>query len=380
MRARIFYIAIILFVFISIEGISIQQSENNDTTLEVLNLKTQDIIWDIQFSINLTEGTGAEFDGSYFYVTSSLTNFISKYDTAGTLIDTFSVPGVSNLSDITFDGTYMYGGTGSIIIYQMDFITKTLIGTITTPINVRYIAYDEYNDAFWVGSWSDPLVLVTRSGVLLNSFNIGLTFITGTAYDNITSGGPYLWIFDRGVSIPGPQLIHQFHIPSSSFTGLTHDVLSDVGIGQPNAGAGGLFSTADFIQGTFSLGGILIGSPTILFVYELLNPTPVKLINPSANNPSRFILQQNYPNPFNPSTKIKYSIPSVTLRRAQSDFFVSLKVYDVLGNEVATLVNEEKPVGNYEVEFNSATLPSGIYFYQLKAGEFISTKKMLLLK
>ena len=179
---------------------------------------------------------------------------------------------------------------------------------------------------------------------------------------------------------PCPQLLHQFHISSSSFTGLTHDVLSDVGIGQPNAGAGGLFSTADFIQGTFSLGGILIGSPTILFVYELLNPTSVELINPSANNPSRFILQQNYPNPFNPSTKIRYSIPSVTLRQAQSDFFVSLKVYDVLGNEVTTLVNEIKSAGTYEVEFDGSGLPSGIYFYQLKADSFIETKKMILLK
>ncbi|MCW8961279.1 MAG: T9SS type A sorting domain-containing protein, partial [Ignavibacteriaceae bacterium] len=94
---------------------------------------------------------------------------------------------------------------------------------------------------------------------------------------------------------------------------------------------------------------------------------------------------QNYPNPFNPSTKIKYTVPSVTLRQAQSDIVVTLKVYDILGREIATLVNEEKPAGEYEVEFNSHSgevrnLPSGIYFYQLQAGDFISTKKMILLK
>ncbi len=59
---------------------------------------------------------------------------------------------------------------------------------------------------------------------------------------------------------------------------------------------------------------------------------------------------------------------------------VTLKVYDVLGNEIATLVNEEKPAGNYEVEFNATNLPSGIYFYQLNAGSFIETKKMLMIK
>lgn len=96
--------------------------------------------------------------------------------------------------------------------------------------------------------------------------------------------------------------------------------------------------------------------------------------------PITFSLYQNYPNPFNPSTKIKYSIPSVTLRQAKSDIHVSLKVYDILGNEIATLVNEEKPAGTYEVTWYAEGLPSGVYFYQLKAGEFVSTKKMLLLK
>ena len=93
-----------------------------------------------------------------------------------------------------------------------------------------------------------------------------------------------------------------------------------------------------------------------------------------------YSLEQNYPNPFNPSTKIKYTIPSVTLRQAQSDILVSLKVFDVLGNEVAILVNEFKPAGDYNIDFTAASLPSGVYFYQLKAGEFIQTRKMLLLK
>lgn len=104
------------------------------------------------------------------------------------------------------------------------------------------------------------------------------------------------------------------------------------------------------------------------------------VVDEGAPLPQEYNLLQNYPNPFNPTTKIKYSIPSVTLRQAQSDIRVALKVYDILGREVATLVNEEKPEGEYEVEFNAANLPSGIYFYQLRAGEFTETKKMVLLK
>jgi photosystem II stability/assembly factor-like uncharacterized protein len=85
-----------------------------------------------------------------------------------------------------------------------------------------------------------------------------------------------------------------------------------------------------------------------------------------------FNLFQNYPNPFNPKTSIQYTVSGRQ--------FISLKVYDLLGSEVATLVNEEKQSGNYEIEFDASSLTSGIYFYQLKAGEYIQTKKMILLK
>lgn len=95
---------------------------------------------------------------------------------------------------------------------------------------------------------------------------------------------------------------------------------------------------------------------------------------------NEFRLEQNYPNPFNPSTKIKYTIPSIIASGTKQSQFVSLKVYDVLGNEVATLVNEEKPVGVYEVVFNSSDLSSGVYMYKLIAGSFTDTKKMIVLK
>ena len=87
---------------------------------------------------------------------------------------------------------------------------------------------------------------------------------------------------------------------------------------------------------------------------------------------TEFSLEQNYPNPFNPTTSIKYAISSKQ--------FAQLKIYDILGNEVTTLVNEEKPAGNYEVNFDASKFSSGVYFYQLKAGNFISTKKMILLR
>jgi len=85
-----------------------------------------------------------------------------------------------------------------------------------------------------------------------------------------------------------------------------------------------------------------------------------------------FSLSQNYPNPFNPTTTITYKIPN--------ENFVTLKIYNSLGEEITTLVNEVKQAGNYTVEFNGSSLPSGVYFYRLIAGNFVASKKMILMR
>jgi photosystem II stability/assembly factor-like uncharacterized protein len=107
------------------------------------------------------------------------------------------------------------------------------------------------------------------------------------------------------------------------------------------------------------------------------NPDSVTTIVKSEDKVYQFALMQNYPNPFNPLTKIKYSIPvAQTLLSVQ----VQLKVYDILGKEVTVLVNKEQETGEYEVEWNASNIPSGVYFYTLRAGEFTTTKKLILLR
>jgi hypothetical protein len=104
----------------------------------------------------------------------------------------------------------------------------------------------------------------------------------------------------------------------------------------------------------------------------ILNLTPSSVDENQENALDDYILYNNYPNPFNPSTKIKYSVPQTSQ--------VQIKVFDILGKEIETLVNEEKPSGTYELTWNTVNLPSGIYFYQIRAGNFIATKKMVLMK
>ena len=170
-----------------------------------------------------------------------------------------------------------------------------------------------------------------------------------------------------------------------------------------NTGAGSLSSITDLGDGTYEAtitAPIAVGSDTVsaivisgtdtvsIFwkaIVTYVNPVSV---NENPKSPDRFYLYQNSPNPFNPTTIIKYTIPTVIASEAKQSQFVTLKVYDVLGNEVTTLVNEEKPAGIYEVEFDAEKLPSGVYFYKLQTGNpstisvqgFVDTKKMILLK
>jgi hypothetical protein len=440
----------------------------------------QESMWDLMLSFDVTAlsgaagNAGAEWDGAYFYSTRWASNLIHKYNSTGTaLIEEFSIPGVSNLRDLAFDGTYMYGGAASNTIYQMDFNTKTLIGTISSPVAVRFIAYDEEADAFWVGNWNDNPTLVSRSGTTLASFSTGLAGQYGAAYDNVTAVGPYLYIFNQGSGAGTPQIIHQFEISTGTATSVMHDVTLEF----PAAAgiAGGLFSMFDWQVGNFTLGGLLQGTPDNMFVYDPApcsipppyNPSPIDgaenisvnlsqlswhfyfnetevttelyfgidlynlilvqsgaldstwnidpsylplgyyttyywqvlevvpncntwgplwhftteqipvLVTDTITLPLDYALEQNYPNPFNPSTVIRFQIPG----QARNDnVLVTLKVYDVLGREVTTLVNEEKEAGRYEVEFNAASLPSGIYFYRMEAGTFVDVKKMIVIK
>lgn len=121
----------------------------------------------------------------------------------------------------------------------------------------------------------------------------------------------------------------------------------------------------------YSLHGDDIASPVNVITLtrsEFDNTTKVKLNYIQTN----FELDQNYPNPFNPSTKINFSIPS--------NNYVSLKIFDMIGREIETLIHKEKSQGNYEIEFNAPNLSSGVYFYRIQAGDFVETKKMLLLR
>ncbi len=136
------------------------------------------------------------------------------------------------------------------------------------------------------------------------------------------------------------------------------------------------YNSTSWVCGTKNLWSI---GKTVGVIYKYTDSIASGVSRYGNNLPITFSLSQNFPNPFNPTTKIKYSI-AVETGHAPSLQYIQLKVYDILGNEVTTLLNREQPAGEYEVEFDASKLTSGIYFYQLKVGSFIETKKMILLK
>jgi hypothetical protein len=330
----------------------------------------------------------------------------------------------------------MYGGANANTIYMMDFVTKTLIGSIPSPIAIRSIAYDAGYDAFWVANWATDIALVDRSGNTLASIPAathGLQAMYGTAYDDFSEGGPYLWVFDQGPASAGPQALYQLNLNTLTLTGVSHDVLADFPQAGTAAIAGGLFVADGIVPGKASIGGILQGTPDIFFVYELTETAPdwIKVlvtggsISPSdqfdiplkiygnttpgdtayvviyTNDPalpvtnvqvirtmvtgiegqhalpSTFDISQNYPNPFNPTTSIKYQLPQV------SD--VKLLIYNVLGQKVRTLVNDRIEAGYHSVIWDGRNdegraVSSGVYIYRFEAGNFTRTMKLMLLK
>ncbi len=122
-----------------------------------------------------------------------------------------------------------------------------------------------------------------------------------------------------------------------------------------------------------AVSGTNLFAATGLFVWRRPLSEMITLVdNPSKDLPTHFSLNQNYPNPFNPSTTISFTLPSRS--------FVTLKIFDLLGREVAIIVSEEMSAGNYTRKWNAANMSSGIYFYRLQAGSFTETKKLVLLK
>jgi plastocyanin len=269
---------------LSFEGISEvpvvgPDAEASPTGTAVTGYIDDKAMWDVSFSWGASAGAqpGIETDGTYIYTATWSASFappwFHKYTMGGTLVEEFDITGATAIRDMAFDGTYFYGGAASTTIYVMDFTNKVLIGTIpVTGFNVRHIAYDPTANGgaggLWCGDWAS-LNLVSMTGATLASAAISLAAMYGTAYDPVTAGGPYLWIFDQGAGAGTTQLIHQFSIASMSLTGVSHNVADIPGFDVAAGIAGGLCLGINPTTESTVLIGSVQQTPNLVFGYVL---------------------------------------------------------------------------------------------------------------
>ena len=258
---------------------------------------------------------------------------VKRYELDGTFVDEFTSTGVTQSIGIDWDneGNLFVSSYGGALIRKFDtsgvdlgiFINSNLAG----PTNIWF---DDNGDLLVIDYNGTSVKRFDSNGSYINNFITGLSQAEGVDF------------FPNGNILIGNGATHSVKIYDSN----------------------GVY-IEDFIPN--GLGGLI--TPNAIVIREV-NPSSIS--GDGDIGEKNFILEQNFPNPFNPSTVISYRLP-VTSE-------VTLKVYNVLGNEVATLVDEYKPAGSYETKFDASGLASGIYFYQLKAGTFVQTNKMAYVK
>jgi len=284
----------------------------------------------------------------------------------------------------------IYVGTNSGIFYLKD---KT---SSFTPMNSGLPSNSKINALAVVQLQSEYFLCGTNNGVYLfstQSSKWSSTTITTTVNSILGGAGNANVATNKGLYMsnnPGSfwnaphtdASMKDLNFLSMCFTGAPGKSFIWVGTGtlgkiykSTNSG-GGWFDVSTGLSVTqvkclASMGDYLIaGTENGIWRRAMTQLTTVEDKNNSI--PIAYSLAQNYPDPFNPTTTINFSVPKTSL--------VNLKVYDLLGREVTTLVNENKSIGNYSVRFNAGKLVSGVYFYRMQAGDFVQTKKLILLK
>jgi len=246
---------------------------------------------------------------------------------------------------------------------RYDPATNSWTSLATVNHNASFSSSTVYNNEIYISGWSQSLFYkynpATNTWIQLSNLP---EFMSGSVLRAIDNN-IYLIGGSAGFSNGTSYSIHRYDPSTNNWTSFVQSISSKRAY----------MEDVIYKNKLYILGGMNENFQAVDIVEFVMNQTTD--VEPDNAIPTEFSLAQNYPNPFNPSTSIQYAVGNRQ--------FVQLKVYDILGNEVATLVNEEKEPGYYEVDFNvgqTISLSSGVYFYRLQAGDFVETKKMILLR
>jgi len=246
---------------------------------------TVQALFDLQFDYSATDSTGSGswagvvYTGTGYWISKWNSDTLAELDMNGSLVSFFTIPGVTGIRSMTTNGTNIYAGINTASIQVINPITKTVSSTIAYPgsFNVRWITYDPTANSnaggFWVGNFNTDIVQIDMNGNILTNITPathGLTGMYGGVYENITTGGPYLWIHDQGTG--NEDHIVRLQLPAGNQTPVMLDV-STV-IASTGALAGGICVGNPVAATTYSLIGVAQGTPNRLFAVELNDYIP----------------------------------------------------------------------------------------------------------
>lgn len=396
-------------------GHEVGLEEDGDFFLAALNPDNGEVDWGVILGTYGEDGVVALALDTYGYInalgfmgqgtivfpTEDEAELTNENEYEDTFIAKFDVNGNCLWADIIGGDEDIFGESIATDTLGNIFITGTFKGTVsftgsdltltsTSADGDGYLAkYDFDGYALWARKFGDEFF---AAGNRITVDEIGNSFVLGTFDSTVVFGSEsqgneiklltdsYIDMFIAGYDSAG-KFLWTKKLEDCGYGGIGQISTSALRVrnnplqlSYSNNNGGEILMAGDF-NNRIILDNIALDAPDgarNTFIAKLNvsnNPTAVKEIN---SLPMNYSLSQNYPNPFNPSTFINYQLP------VQSN--VSLKIYDMLGKEVNTLVNETKPAGNYNVNFNATNLSSGIYFYTLKTAQFNQSKKMILLK
>ena len=349
--------------------------------LYCLDAKTGDKKWKFHDPGDMWMLGGPTISDGVLYIGSSYQHVVRAFNAVtGTLLWTSPVVYRVNSKPL-IDGDYVFAGTehdtnlklGSVCVINKStgkVISAQEMGTqiYSTPIinngKMYFGATDGYIYAINKQVLTDVPILDLKT---TTSIQLGQTI-------NTVGIDTCIYVYNSGKSADSVSITTaraEISIIPSSFVLPANDSVKITIRLNPNSLAPQRYASNTNFNSLWSI------PPSTIKKYILFEIISATDVDKSQKKNESFSLEQNYPNPFNPVTKIKYSIPSEGTRHG---VFVRLKIYDILGNEIATLINEEQKPGDYEVNFNAGNLNSGIYMYKLQVGDYINVKKMILIK
>lgn len=334
----------------------------------------ENALFDLLYTLDIGSGgsigadgqAGVMFINGQYWVSTWAADTIHILDSSGAFVETVVIPGVTGTRSMSTDGTNVYIGAAGLQIYVVDPITKMLINTINittaSDASARMVTYDPTLDGglggFWIGNFGSDIASVNMIGIELSVIPAAIhnTVIYGGAIDNVSPGGPFLWIHDQSGTAPSRDWTVQLNPSTGIPTGVVYDFTADgTGAGATDVLAGGLFISDEVSPTSVALVGLCQCTPSnLIFAVEL---TP--LLGTNDNELSDFNL---YPNP---ATKGVVNIETAT----QGEKHVV--VFDVLGKKVIDTVISER-------ELNVSALKGGVYMVQVTQNNATATRKLIV--